>query len=174
MTHPRFNNSKAARAANELYPTPPDFTEALLSVWQPPLKIWEPASGNGDMVRVLRERGHDVTPTDLQTGQDFFTTQPTFEFDCIVTNPPFSLATEWAVRSLSLTPVVALLFPLYALGGGVRREQLWGPQPPTLVIVVPWRMRHETGTSHFNHMWIVWDGPSTTTTIEWAKEPKNA
>lgn len=173
MTHPNFNLSKAKKAANELYPTPPEFTQALLDNWWLPRNVWEPAAGNGDMVAVLRAAGHEVVATDLTTGQDFFRTETPPNIEAIVTNPPFSISLEWAERAVRLAPVTALLLPLYALGGRDRAERLWRDTPPAAVVVCPWRMRHATGTSHFNHMWAIWDNTTMQdhTEIIWAKEP---
>lgn len=170
MSHPRFNNSRAVKAANELYPTPAPFTRVLLRHWRLPHTVWEPAAGNGDMSRVLEEAGHRVISTDLLGGQDFFETAAPPDVTAIVTNPPFSLATEWALRSVSLVPTVALLMPLYALGGEKRADTLWSQHPPTLIIVVSDRMRLDGQTSHFNHMWVVWDRThgDSTTIFEWA------
>src|SRR2546423_15263637 len=89
-----------AEREHDLYESPPCAVEALLRVERLPLHVWEPACGkSGNIVNVLRARGHGVYPSDLvdygtdptaHYGRDFFLEAPApLGFDCIVTNPPF-------------------------------------------------------------------------------------
>jgi hypothetical protein len=57
----------------------------LLQQW----RIWEPCCGDGHIVRVLKQAGHDVIATSQQDGTNFLY-GGLFEMDCdaIVTNPP--------------------------------------------------------------------------------------
>src|SRR5437762_7357044 len=50
---------------DDFYPTPPEAVHALLSVYQPPHCIWEPACGDGAIVNVLHAAGHHVIASDL-------------------------------------------------------------------------------------------------------------
>lgn len=43
-----------------------------------------------NFVKVLTERGFEVTYGHIETGQDFFDIQDFSEFDAVVSNPPFS------------------------------------------------------------------------------------
>lgn len=43
-----------------------------------------------NFVKVLTEKGFDVTYGHIETGQDFFERQDLSEYDAIVSNPPFS------------------------------------------------------------------------------------
>lgn len=49
-------NGSKKRAAHDFYPTPPEVTIALINFLRLPrfTNIWEPASGEGDMVRIIR------------------------------------------------------------------------------------------------------------------------
>jgi hypothetical protein len=49
----------------DLYETPPAAVEALLRAEQLPRGLWEPASGRGAIVRVLRGAGHDVVASNI-------------------------------------------------------------------------------------------------------------
>ncbi len=66
-------NSAYGRAKGDFYPTPPEVTYALLDFLDLPrgTRIWEPACGNGDMVREMETWGYQVTGTDISMGQDF-------------------------------------------------------------------------------------------------------
>lgn len=92
-------NTAYSRNKQDLYPTPPEVTYALLDFLALPCgtRIWEPACGNGDMVREMETWGYQVTGTDISMGQDFLTVSPV-PCDWIITNPPFSLSEEFIRR----------------------------------------------------------------------------
>lgn len=88
-------NGAKARKASDLYPTPPEVTVALMRFLKLPAgtDIWEPARGQGDMVRALADCGMAVYGTDIRDGIDFLTTRQPGNApaaDWIITNPPFS------------------------------------------------------------------------------------
>lgn len=65
------------RREMDFYPTPPECTVALVRFLKAQWlmtehdTVWEPASGQGDMVKVMRSEGLTVTASDLQMGFDF-------------------------------------------------------------------------------------------------------
>ena len=93
-------NGAKARKASDLYPTPPEVTVALMRFLKlsAGTDVWEPACGQGDMVRALADCGMAVYGTDIRDGIDFLTTRQPGNApaaDWIITNPPFSLADEF-------------------------------------------------------------------------------
>lgn len=77
--------------------------------------IWESASGEGQIVSKLRLSGFHVTATDILSGQNFFRYSP-LQWNCQVTNPPYSVKYKWLERSYQLGKPFALLLPLETLG----------------------------------------------------------
>jgi len=73
--------------------------------------IWEPAAGDGSIVRVLSKHGFNVIFSDITTGFDFLAKEPDFDFDMIVTNPPFNKRVEFLRRAYELGKPFALLMP---------------------------------------------------------------
>jgi hypothetical protein len=73
--------------------------------------IWECASGLGKMAKVLTESGFNVISTDLETGFNFLTDKPDFDFDCIITNTPFSLKRKFYMKGLEYNVPFAYLLP---------------------------------------------------------------
>jgi len=73
--------------------------------------------GDGHIVDALAAAGVDAFGTDLLEGSNFFSTRPD-RFDCIVTNPPYSVKFEWIERCYELGSPFALLMPLETLGSG--------------------------------------------------------
>jgi len=73
--------------------------------------IWECACGTGNLVNGLKEFGFEVIGTDIKIGYDFLKWQPE-NYDCIITNPPYSLKQEFLKRCYQLKKPFALLLPL--------------------------------------------------------------
>ena len=65
-------NGERERRPTELYPTPPDATEALMQFLHLPtfIRVWEPAAGERDMARQIAAHGHTVYESDILTGTD--------------------------------------------------------------------------------------------------------
>lgn len=82
----------------------------------PPGTIWESAAGDGHIVTKLTMSGYkDIISGDILTGQNFFEEEP-LDWDCQVTNPPYSVKYKWLARSYKLGKPFALLLPLETLG----------------------------------------------------------
>jgi hypothetical protein len=75
--------------------------------------IWECAAGQKKMSNILTKKGFDVVSTDLSYDEsfNFLLDEPIFEYDCIVTNPPFSLKKKFYDKCASLGKPFALLIP---------------------------------------------------------------
>lgn len=81
--------------------------------------IWEPASGQQNLVSGLRYRGFEVIGTDIKTGQDFMDTN--LACDMILTNPPFSIKEKFLGRCYNLGKPFALLLPVSVFDAVDRR-----------------------------------------------------
>lgn len=88
--------------------------------------VWEPCCGEGSIVNTLNNSIHgiDCIGTDLLDGKDFLTYDADFDYDYIITNPPYSKTDEFLDRAYSLRKPFAFLLPLTALGG-VRRQDMY-------------------------------------------------
>jgi hypothetical protein len=154
---------------DDLYQTPPEAVEALLNAEPIPLVVWEPCCGPGAIVRVLREKGHDVYATDLvdynsrdqdAAGWDFLLErQLPIGVQAIITNPPYKNAAEMIRHGLNLCPVVIMLLRLSFLESTGRSDILDGGKLARVHVFrdrLP--MMHREG----------WDGPRTTNTVPFA------
>ena len=164
-------DSGYARKERDLYETPKWVTLALLPHIPRPLKVWEPACGSGKMVDALREAGLDVIGTDIDSGADFLTAQPSEGTDAIITNPPYELATEFICRALSKLPRHGFTAMLLRtdFDHAKTRKDLFGEHPYfAKKIVLTKRIRwfeDSKGSPSFNHAWFLWSfehsGPPT-------------
>jgi hypothetical protein len=170
------------RDRNDFYVTPESATEALLRVEQFTGKIWEPASGDGAIAKVLQRHGHDVLATDL-VQRGFVGAEARIDFlmewfllaPNIITNPPFKMCQEFAEHALDLgCDRLALLLRLAFLEGKSRRK-FFDERPPARVWVFSERVtmwRRGVANAHAKGMvpfcWIVWDkGFTGRPTVGW-------
>src|SRR5262249_38661355 len=102
--------------------------------------VWEPACGEGHMAAVIGEcaRGPVVASDVFDYGygtapHDFLHDAPLTAADWIITNPPFALACEFALRALALArDGVALLVRTAWIEGSGRYAKLFRDRPPAL------------------------------------------
>ncbi len=86
--------------------------------------VWECCSGLGHIVSVLERSGFEVTGTDIRNGleYDFRHCLVPDGVDCIVTNPPFSLAMDAMMRGVESGLAFAFLMPLYKMETKIRQD----------------------------------------------------
>ena len=85
--------------------------------------IWECTdTGDSKISYLLKEMGHKVISTHIKTGFDFLKDNPNFNFDIIITNPPYSQKTEFLKRAYELNKPFGLLMPITTLEGKKRGE----------------------------------------------------
>jgi len=102
---------------DELY-TPIEAIKPLLQFIPNNIKtIWECTDfGESNISKILREKGYIVISTHIKDF-NFLIDEPKFDFDCIITNPPYSLKDEFIKRCYYYNKPFALLLPLTALEG---------------------------------------------------------
>jgi hypothetical protein len=135
-TYGSVSQSFASRGRVSLNPTPRIAIESLLNaepdVLNTTVRVWEPATGDGNLVHVLRDNGIPVIASDVEWyGFDLhfvadFLQQARAPSGCsvLVTNPPYRLATQFAEHALTLVPDVFLLLRLAFLESVSRTELL--------------------------------------------------
>ena len=97
------------------FQTPPKALEPLIPFLNPNWTIWECACGKENLKEGLEKKGFEVIATDIiyDKEYDFLNWTPEYnEFDCIITNPPFSLKQEFLQRCYEIGKPFALLLPL--------------------------------------------------------------
>jgi hypothetical protein len=75
--------------------------------------IWCPFdNNNSNIVIALKERGYNVINTHIKLGQDFLTFIPNFEWDIMISNPPFSKRTRFFNKINSYNKPYIMLQPI--------------------------------------------------------------
>jgi len=105
------------------FDTPACAVYPILPFIKPEWVIWEPTDtyGRSEITRLLKEHGNTVISTSIKE-KDFLLGTPDFNFDCIVTNPPYSLKNEFIGKCYSLKKRWAMLLPITALEGKERGQ----------------------------------------------------
>lgn len=162
------------RNKNDFYPTEPEATYTLLDHLETNMSMpegtwWEPACGTGHISLVLEARGLHVVSTDIAAEERGFGVPMDFlqenflHAPNIITNPPYSLLSDFIRHGLELNPqLLALHVPMQALFQVGRKrllEEVGYPQE--LYVFVPTLkvdrfLNGEPEASVFNHVWACW------------------
>lgn len=173
-------NRGSERIALDGYPTPTWLSEAMMPYLIPyaPRLVLEPACGEGKLTEVLERMLPNaiIDQSDIAAPyyQDFLTLEPTPKYDLIITNPPFSLAIEFAQHAMKFRrcemSLVCLLLRVNFLGSRKRAEWLRANMPTSHV--TPARPsfgklnKHgKKGTDATEYAWMLWDGHPRPTVI---------
>lgn len=171
--------TSAGRNLHDFYPTPQMATEALLMAEWFDGEIWEPACGDGAISKVLESHGYTVKSTDLvdrgygDGGIDFLLS-PNEATGNVITNPPYSLASEFIDAALARTTgKVAMLLKLAFLEGG-KRKSMFQRTPLARVHVFSKRLTMKRNGEPLKSggmiafAWFVWEhGYSGRPTVGW-------
>ena len=103
-------NTTSFNKKDEYY-TPRILVEAILPyIPDGTRRIWCPFdTENSEFVIVLQENGYDVIYSHIWNGQDFFQYEPDCDYDCIISNPPFSLKLKVFERLYALNKPFAMI-----------------------------------------------------------------
>lgn len=124
------------------FQTPPSALEPLFPYLKKEWRIWEPACGKGNLFNGLRDKGYGVIGTDIKHGVDFLFAPINEPYDCIITNPPFSIKQKFLERCYQLKKPFALLLPLTTFE--TKKRQTLFREYGLEVIFVPYRISFET------------------------------
>ena len=166
------NLSDTPRADYDFYATPPKTVEMLLEKESFSNKIWEPAAGLNHITNVLLNHGHYVFESDLIkrlpeiTAQNFLTTGMQWDGD-IITNPPYSLASQFVEKAMDILQPnhkLAMLLKLQFLESK-GRVNLFRKYPPKIIYVSSGRLgcvkngdfeNCKHSTTAICYSWFVW------------------
>lgn len=104
-------NTNSFNKKDEYY-TPKILVEPIIKYIQPKSVVWCPFdTESSEFVIMLKEAGHTVIYSHIWDGQDFFTYEPE-EYDCIVSNPPFTRKLEVLERLYKIGKPFAMILGL--------------------------------------------------------------
>ena len=147
-------NRGTKRNAADFYPTPAGAFAPLMPILPRFAEYWEPACGDGRLIKWLQAEGFPAGGTDLSLGRDFFADETTREF--IITNPPFTLAQEFVAHALLHSRETMMLLRLNFLGSQKRCEW-WRNNEPSALFVLSSRPDFTGGGGDScEYAWFYW------------------
>jgi hypothetical protein len=118
---------------DELY-TPEYAIKPLLKYISKNAIIWECTDyGESNITKLFRKNGNKVITTKIDT-LNFLIDEPTFDYDIIITNPPYSLKDEFIERCYNLKKPFALLLPITSLEG-IKRGKMFESNGVELMVL---------------------------------------
>lgn len=162
------------REKDEFYPTPPEPTRAFLHAEYDRLRdfstIWEPAAGDGAMLREMASLGLPSVGTDLIDRGCGAEIRSFYEYrhplaPAIVTNPPFAECgwgngkARWLYHALDTLGVeyMALLMN-WGFPGAGGLGPFWAKYPAARVYLMRWKIDFTgQGAPPMLNGWFVWD-----------------
>lgn len=126
-------NRGSKRIESDFYPTPIKSFNPLLPYLPKDKLIWEPACGDGRLIRRMSEFGLEASGSDLNEGFNFILDKT--KRHCIVTNPPFSIAKSFVTHSLDVSQETFMLLRLNFLGSKERKEW-WRKHEPNALFIL--------------------------------------
>lgn len=181
------NHTDKEREPNDFYATDPIAVDKIVwSIGFIPSVVWECACGTGCLSERLKQYCHGVVSTDaIDRGygqvQDFLLAKEMPSgCSCIITNPPYKLATEFILHALSLLPdggrCIMFLKTTFLEGEKLHRL-LFSKYPPQLILQFSKRVlcaknaefqKMRKVGSAVSYAWFVWEkGYKGETTITW-------
>ena len=145
-----------ASVFDELY-TPAEVTKALIKHLPSSfMTVWCPCdTSDSNIVKELEGSGYKVITSHIKDGKDFLEWEPSEDYDCIITNPPYSVKNVFIGRCVELKKPWALLLPTDALTGSKRLKLYsnakWKPSAITLASRVDFTGKN---SPWFNVCWI--------------------
>lgn len=146
----------------ELYPTPPEVVDALLSklTLRPTDNFLEPCYGTGAIFDKVDLPASQKSFAEIGKGIDYLTTDFGIQ-DVIITNPPFSLTEEFIRKSISELAAGGTMAYLQRVNylGSKKRLPFWFEIgfPPKCPIIVPRPRFVKGGSDSCEYAWFIWD-----------------
>lgn len=179
----RINSTHSnADRGMDFYPTPTCAIEALIRIESAriPRTIWEPACGDGAIVKPLLAAGYNVIATDLLDrgcgtgGIDYLTAPVPSLAKGIITNPPYRIAQAFLTKAIRDVPYSAWLLRMNFVES-LSRLPFFKTTPPARILVSSRRlpMMHRDGwtgpksTSNQCHAWFIFERGATQAETMW-------
>lgn len=151
-------NRGAIRNEHDFYATPETAFEPMLEpIYNLRLDVWEPACGDGRLVCWMNRIGIKADGSDINAkiNPTNFLNDDT-DHDCIVTNPPFSLAFEFCQHAVKHAPHVFMLLRLNFLASRKRKEWFLAHEPSALFVLSKRPDFTGQGGDSCDYAWFYW------------------
>lgn len=158
-----LNLHSCKRRELDFYPTPHQCTHALMLFLKnninmdlKSMEVWEPACGENHMSRVISQYVKSVTGTDIKDGVNYLTAKRLYNYDAIITNPPFKDSEGFIRKAIKEAPLVAMLLKSQ-YWHAASRYTLFKEHTPAYVLPLTWRPDFDgRGKPTMEVAWTLW------------------
>lgn len=150
-------NRGAVRRESDFYATPLSAFTPLLPYLLKVRRYWEPACGDGRLIKAMRDFGIDACGADLNGPhpRDFLLDD--YCREGIITNPPYSLAFEFCQHAVAHADEVFLLLRLNFLASKKRKAWFQANEPSCLFVLSERPCFTDDGkTDATDYAWFYW------------------
>ena len=113
--------------------------------------------GGSMITTCLKNKGCSVISTHINSGFDFLKDKPNFDFDIIITNPPFSLKNEFLKKAYEYGKPFCFLLPITTLEGVFRGKLFKKYGIDVLVLNKRVNYINAKKNAWFNSSWFCWN-----------------
>jgi hypothetical protein len=136
------NHTEEERETNDYYATEPKAVKLLLELEKFSYNIWEPACGELSLSNEIKSHGYNVRSSDLivrckDVEQLDFLLYEGKWYNDIITNPPYSKASEFIEKCMEITKEgnkIAMFLKVQFMEGKARKK-LFEKYPPKIIYV---------------------------------------
>lgn len=147
------------RNKNDAYYTPKWCVQGLVEMinWDLIGTFHEPCYGNGSIYHQIPLDDFQKSWSEIDKGKDYLDEKQQ-DVDLIITNPPFKLAEQFILKSLSHSKNVIMLLRLNFLESQIRYD-FWNNNKPNHIIVLSNRpsFTQDGKTDSVGYGWYVWN-----------------
>lgn len=148
-------NRGAKRNERDFYPTPLESFTPLIPYLSDLYEVWEPACGDGRLIKKLQNNGFTADGNDLKNGYNFL--EDNNIYDCILTNPPFSLAQDFISHAINKAKYEVWMLLRLNLLGSQKRKGWWEDHKPNSLFILSKRPSFTgKGTDACEYAWFYW------------------
>lgn len=116
-----YLTAKTDKASDEVYTPQYAVLPIIKHIPENFKTIWCPFDKeDSEYVILLKEKGYTVIASHIDEDKNFFEYEPEEKYDCIISNPPFSIKDDILRRLNELNKPYAILLPIPALQGQKR------------------------------------------------------
>ena len=143
--------------STDYYPTPDYSFKPLIKYLPKDIPIWEPACGDKRLIKWMKEENLEADGADLLDSKPYNFLDDFKIYQCIVTNPPFSLAFDFCKHAVNICPEVFFLLRLNFLAS--KKRKFWFiNNTPSALFILSKRPSFDGsgGTDMTDYAWYYW------------------
>lgn len=96
--------------------------------------IWLPADTKASNFYKVLQKDFKIYCTSLEYGEDYYTYEPDFDYDIIITNPPFKGKKQWLARTIEFKKPFLFIFGIQCFNSGGFNELFANLEKPHIIM----------------------------------------